>query len=85
MKIQFTKKAQKQFVKLPEAIKKKARKQFHFLLDNHNHPSLRARRMLGVGTFEARIDKGYRFTFMLVEEDIYILTIGQHDEGLGKN
>lgn len=85
MKIKFTKKAQKQFTKLPEKLKQKTRKQFHFLLDNYNHPSLRIRKMSGVGIFEARIDRGYRFTFMIIDSELFILSIGQHDEGLGKN
>ena len=85
MNIQFTKKAQKQFKKLPANLKEKTRKQFHFLLDNPDHPSLRLKKMGGLERFEARIDRQYRFTFMIVENDIFILSIGPHDEGLGKN
>lgn len=84
MKIRFTKKAEKQYAKLPHTLKVKAKKQFHFLLDNYHHPSLHARKMSGLACFEARIDKHNRFTFEIIEEDIYILSIGSHDEGLGK-
>jgi mRNA interferase RelE/StbE len=84
VKINLTKKAQKQYKKLPHILKEKAAKQFHFLLDNPHHPSLRRKKMSGMPHFEARIDKGYRFTFEVVEDDIFILSIGQHDEGLGK-
>lgn len=34
--------------------------------------------------FEGRVDRKYRFTFQVEGEEIYILTIGPHDEGLGK-
>ena len=40
--------------------------------------------MGGQDSFEARIDLHYRFTFKIEEDKIYILTIGSHDEGLGK-
>ncbi|MGI8419723.1 MAG: hypothetical protein ACR2LN_03700 [Candidatus Levyibacteriota bacterium] len=36
------------------------------------------------GDFEARIDYHYRFTFSISAEEIIILSIGPHDEGLGK-
>jgi len=41
--------------------------------------------MGGEDHFEGRIDKKHRFTFVVESGDIYILTIGLHDEGLGKN
>lgn len=84
MRITFTNKAEKQFKKLPQTLKNKARKQFHFLLDNYHHPSLHTRKMSGVPYFEARIDRQNRFTFTATEKDILILSIGPHDEGLGK-
>ena len=40
--------------------------------------------MGGANIFEARIDIHYRFTFQITGEEIYILTIGPHDLGLGK-
>ncbi len=40
--------------------------------------------MGGEDKFEGRIDRKNRFTFLIEEGDIYILTIGPHDEGLGK-
>ncbi len=84
MKIEFTKKAEKQYTKLPKLLKDKTKKQFHFLLDDYRHPSLNMKKMSGVPYFEARIDKHNRFTFEVAEETIYILSIGPHDEGLGK-
>lgn len=84
MKIKFTDKAKKQYSKLPEILKDKAKKQLHFLLDNYKHPSLRARKMSGSPIYEARIDQHNRFTFEIAGDDIYVRSIGPHDAGLGK-
>lgn len=85
MKVHFTKQADNSYSKLPLKIKKKVDKQLSFLVSNYRHPSLRTRKMGGVDHFEGRVDKKHRFTFVVEGEDIYILTLGPHDEGLGKN
>lgn len=84
MTLKFTKQAEKDYQKLPLNIQKKADKQFKLFLSGYRHPSLRARKMSGGNRFEGRIDLQYRFTFTVEGENIYILTIGPHDEGLGK-
>ena len=84
MIIKFTKHAEKDYRKLPFPIQKKADKQFVFLTTDYHHPSLRARKMGSGNIFEARIDLHYRFTFMIEGENVFVLTIGMHDEGLGK-
>lgn len=84
MTLKFTKQAEKDYQKLPLNIQKKADKQLTLLLSNYRHPSLRTRKMSGENHFEARVDLRNRFTYMMEGEDIYILTIGPHDEGLGK-
>lgn len=76
--------ARKALSRLPKTIQRKTKRQFSFLLSNYRHPSLRAKKMQGSNTFEARIDIHYRFTFQVEQETVYILTIGSHDEGLGK-
>ena len=84
MILKFAKSAEKNYKKLSLNIQKKADKQFELLLTNYRHPSLRSRKMGKGDVFEARIDRHYRFTFQILEEEIYILTVGPHDEGLGK-
>ena len=84
MNITVSPKAEKQLSKLPQSIQKKTHRQFAFLISDYRHPSLFSRKMGGQNIFEARIDIHYRFTFQIEEENIYILTIGPHDEGLGK-
>lgn len=84
MKVSFTDTAEKQYKKLPQNIQRKVDKQVSFLITNVNHPSLRIRKMNGIDRLEARVDYSYRFTFKKKNKDIFILSIGPHDVGLGK-
>lgn len=84
MEIVFSPTAKKQKEKLPKMILKKFYKQSSFLLVNPFHPSLRARKMVDGERFEARIDISYRFTYTTEGDRVWILSIGQHDKGLGK-
>ena len=84
--IKFSSKAQKQLPKLPLAIINKLEKQVDFLIQDRQHPSLHTKKFQGsVDFWEARINYHYRFTFEIEEEVITILSVGPHDEGLGKN
>lgn len=40
--------------------------------------------MKGSSFYEARVDYHYRFRFVIQAEEIVIVTVGMHDEGLGK-
>lgn len=84
MKFTISPEAAEQLSKLPKNIQNKTSRQFNYLLANYRHPSLHARKMSGRGVFEARIDFHYRFTFQVEQDEIYVLTIGSHDFGLGK-
>lgn len=84
MKLIITPEARKRLLRLPLNIQKKAEKQFSFLISDYRYPSLQTRKMASEGVFEGRIDIHYRFIFQIEGEDIYILTIGPHDVGLGK-
>jgi len=80
MKLYPTKKFQKQYQKLPPAIKDIAKKQLSFLLSNPQHPSLNIKKMKDPrNIWEGRVTYSYRFTFQ-AEGELYILrTIGTHD------
>lgn len=70
-----------QYKKLPQPIKEQAKKQLGLLLENSKHPSLRVKKIKGQteDIFEARVSRGYRFTFK-IEGEYYILRrIGTHD------
>ncbi|MBU4016876.1 hypothetical protein KJ980_02965 [Patescibacteria group bacterium] len=84
MIIKFDKIAEKQLRKISPLIVKKLHKQIGFLLQDFNYPSLHTKKMIGIERFEARIDYHYRFTFRIEKNTILILSIGMHDEGLGK-
>ena len=40
--------------------------------------------MGGTGHFEARLTKHYCFSYAVIGDEIWFLTVGPHDEGLGK-
>lgn len=83
-KINRTEKFKKQYKKLPFLIKKKFLKQLEFLLKDMSYPSLQVKKMPGSNIFEARVDYHHRFRFITVDSALWLLTIGPHDEGLGK-
>lgn len=85
MKLIFSPNASKQVRKLALTIRKKLYKQATLLLTNPRHPSLRSKKMMTAeDKFEARIDYHYRFTYKIGSKEIWILSVGPHDEGLGK-
>ncbi|OGG17673.1 hypothetical protein A2721_03145 [Candidatus Gottesmanbacteria bacterium RIFCSPHIGHO2_01_FULL_47_48] len=84
MNVTFSPNAEKQASKLPKPVLKKLKKQADFLRENPRHPSLRSRKMTGENKYEARIDYHNRFTYLVEGDEIIILTVGPHDEGLGK-
>lgn len=87
MKLYHTDHFKKRFTALPEDIQRRAEKALHFLLADLRHPSLRAIKMEGENDpqgrdiWEARITRGYRFTFAIDKEtETYILyRVGGHD------
>lgn len=80
MKIQTTKKFDKDYLNLPEKIKDKTDEKLALFLENPQHPSLRVKKMQGYeNLWEASINTNYRFTFQ-ISCDVYILRkIGTHD------
>lgn len=84
MNIEFTKPAIKQAKNLSENLRIKATKQFKLFRQDIHHPSLHVKKMSGSNYYEGRIDYKYRFVFRFIGDTAYILSIGPHDEGLGK-
>lgn len=85
MKIKLQRKAEKAYLKLSPSIKEKANKKFLLLDKDVHHPQLYTKKIHGfIERWEARIDYHYRFTFIIEKDTILILSIGMHDEGLGK-
>jgi len=74
------------FLTLPDNIKRSAAKALRLFAANPFHPSLHIKKtkgevLKGYGSvFEGRFSKGYRFLF-LIEGDTYVLLrCGKHDE-----
>lgn len=84
MILRFSRNFQKQYKKLPRNLQGKIDKQLKLLLIDFRHPSLKASKKSGSDEYEARVDYHYRFTYRVNGEEIYLLVVGHHDEGLGK-
>ena len=79
MRIRLTNDATKQYHKLPKHIKKKANKQFDYLVENFRHPSLNVKLYTGTeNLWQARIDKSYRFYFYIVDPHYIVVALIQH-------
>jgi len=66
----------------PQNVQAKFWKQLNFLLNDIRHPSLHAKKYdEKLGIWQARVDRNYRFYF-LIEKDTYILLdIRSHPKG----
>lgn len=80
----YTKKFKKQFKQLPVSLQNKFEEKLILLLTSPHHPSLRARKMAGMDRFEARLTLHYRFTYTIIANECWFLSIDPHDVGLGK-
>ena len=85
MEISRSDKFKKDYQKLPKNIQKRVEKQLFFLLKDLRYPSLRVKKLRGTtDVWEARVTKFYRFLFGITNNTILLISIGPHDEGLGK-
>ena len=83
MKILRTDSFRRDYKKLSEKIKSHTQKALQLMVANLSHPSLRIKKIKSrENIWEARVTKGYRFSFG-VKGDTYILRrIGKHEEVL---
>jgi mRNA-degrading endonuclease RelE of RelBE toxin-antitoxin system len=73
MKALYSAHFKESFKALPIEIKKKFKKQIKFLMRNLRHPSLKSKKYDEKrGIWQARVDRNYRFYF-LIKGDTYIL------------
>ena len=74
MRLEFTKRARKDYDALESRLQARVDKQFTFLLEDFHHLSLDAKEYVqrGRDVWQGRVDRGYRFYF-LVEEDVYVI------------
>jgi mRNA-degrading endonuclease RelE of RelBE toxin-antitoxin system len=75
----------KAYDKLPLSIQRKVDKQIKFLLQDLRYPSIRAKKLEGFpDVWEGRVDRSYRFIFIIKNDVVTFIGVGPHDEGLGK-
>ncbi len=70
----------KQYLKLPQPIRRKVDRQLIQLIQDMHPPTLRAKKMVNqTDIWEARIDLHYRMTFTLEHEVITLRRVGTHE------
>jgi mRNA interferase RelE/StbE len=79
MKLRRSKSFQKQYARLPKAVRQKVKRQLIYLATDARHPSLRSRKMVNQpDIYEARIDRHYRLTFTVHPDLIILRRVGTH-------
>lgn len=80
MEIFYSKSFKKDFLNLPDNIRKLATKKLELFGDNYRHPSLKTKKMEGFeNVWEGRITISYRFTFKIESNVCILRRIGTHD------
>lgn len=79
MRIQREKSFDRNWTKLPEDTKRRAREKIALLAENPRHPSLQAHKMGGSDIWEARISGDYRITYQVTGDVIRLRRIGTHE------
>ena len=70
----------KLYRKLPEAIRKKVKRQLRALAEDVGHPSLHTKRIKGrEDIWEARVDIHHRMTFHMTGDRVTLRAVGPHD------
>ncbi|MBS1716516.1 MAG: type II toxin-antitoxin system RelE/ParE family toxin [Armatimonadetes bacterium] len=79
MKLRFTEHAEKDYASLQKPIRKAFAKQLGFLLENLQHPSLNAKKYSEAeGIWQGRVNRSWRFYFLIEGDEYIILAIGPH-------
>ena len=86
MKLQWSSQFAKDYHRLSQQLQKQTDKALGFLLQDWRHPSLQAKKMKGKNRdeFEAKITKGYRFTYQILGDVFLLLRVGTHKEITGR-
>jgi mRNA-degrading endonuclease RelE of RelBE toxin-antitoxin system len=80
MKVQTTGPFDRDYARLPEAIKDRVDKQLDLLLSNPRHPSLRLKKIRGTeDIWEVRVTRAYRLTLQIAGDTFILRRIGPHD------
>jgi mRNA interferase RelE/StbE len=79
MKRELTADAVQDYVQAPPVVQKAIDKQLKLLVENFRHPSLRAKKYdESRGIWQARVNRNWRFYFVITGETYLILNIIPH-------
>ena len=79
MRIELTRRADKDYDKLSPQLQRQVEKQFGFLAENIRHPSLDAKKYGATDdVWQGRVNRDYRFYFQIIDDTYRILTIIPH-------
>lgn len=79
MTVLYTDRFERQYGALPDQLKAKLDKQIRILAENFRHPSLRAKKYDEArGLWQARVDRRYRFYFMVHGDKCTLLSVIPH-------
>ena len=79
MRIELTRRADKEYGKLSAQLQRQVDKQFDFMLENLRHPSLDAKKYGGTDDiWQGRVNRDYRFYFRIVDDTYHVLMIIPH-------
>ena len=79
MIVRFTERADKDYAALAATVRRAFGKQLEFLLANHRHPSLRAKKLEGSDDlWQARVNRSWRFYFKVYGDEFTIIGIVPH-------
>ena len=82
MRVRFARRAAKDFDALSEPLQRRTRKQLDLLANDLRYPSLNAKKYpeAGEGIWQARVNRDYRFYFLIEEDEYVILRVVPHPE-----
>lgn len=79
MKRVLTKRFTADFLELPQSLQRLTLRKLELLEENLLHPSLRVKKMRGVGDiYEGSVNMSYRFMFEIDGDRLVLLRIGPH-------
>jgi mRNA-degrading endonuclease RelE of RelBE toxin-antitoxin system len=79
MRIELTRRADKDYRGLSQQLRRQVDKQFECLRDNLRHPSLEAKKYGGAdNVWQRRVNRDYRFYFPIADDTYRILMIIPH-------
>lgn len=86
LRLTLTERFRKSALELDPETRDKLKEQIALLASDPRHPSLRVKKIKGTGSiFEARVDRGVRFTFEYGgRSEIILRVVGPHDPTLKK-